>query len=415
MDSNKLQDAIKEAASVIEQADALIIMAGAGMSVDSGLPDYRGNEGLWREYPRLKELGLSFEKAANPALFEDNPQLAWEFYGHRQELYLDNEPHRGYEIIKRWGQVSRSGYFVYTSNVDGHFDFAGFPADRVVECHGNIHVHQCCEPCNDATWLDTLEDWDRRKKGDERPIFYCPECNGVARPNVLMFNDWDWIREPTVEQKKRFENWTMLLQKEDARVVILEIGAGTSLPVVRAQTESLLNKLIGRLIRINLRESEGNGDTVSIPLSALEALERIDAAMPQDFVEECEETHQMLDETPAKKSLRSRIATFLDVDSGRVISTAQENHLHHIKFGKVYANPYKVTLEDDTLIRIEHFEMVLTYLCMIDGLPWEGHIQRQIESVEQYVSKKWGGPITKLIKPKIYDEHSANAILPTDD
>ena len=56
--------------------------------------------------------------------------------------------------------------------------------------------------------------------------------------------------------------------------------------------------------------------------------------------------------------------------------------------------------------------MMLTYLCMIDGLPWKGHIQRQIESVEQYVSKKWGGPITKLIKPKIYDEHSASAILP---
>jgi NAD-dependent SIR2 family protein deacetylase len=59
-------------------------------------------------------------------------------------------------LLRQWGEAKTHGYFVYTSNVDGHFQFAGYPSDRIVECHGNIHRHQCCEPCHDQVWLDTL-------------------------------------------------------------------------------------------------------------------------------------------------------------------------------------------------------------------------------------------------------------------
>lgn len=70
-----IDENIISAARAIEHAEAIIIMAGAGMGVDSGLPDYRGDEGLWRDYPRLKELGLSFESAANPGWFQDDPSM----------------------------------------------------------------------------------------------------------------------------------------------------------------------------------------------------------------------------------------------------------------------------------------------------------------------------------------------------
>jgi len=59
-----VDSAIQAAATVIDNADALVILAGAGMGVDSGLPDYRGDEGLWRAYPRLKHLGLSIAEMA---------------------------------------------------------------------------------------------------------------------------------------------------------------------------------------------------------------------------------------------------------------------------------------------------------------------------------------------------------------
>lgn len=57
----------------------MLITAGAGMGVDSGLPDFRGSEGFWKAYPVVANLGLSFEELANPALFKQKPHLAWAF------------------------------------------------------------------------------------------------------------------------------------------------------------------------------------------------------------------------------------------------------------------------------------------------------------------------------------------------
>ena len=63
--------------ALIESSDSLIIAAGAGMSVDSGLPDFRGNEGLWRHYPPLQGLNIDFRRIADPLCFDEDPTLAW--------------------------------------------------------------------------------------------------------------------------------------------------------------------------------------------------------------------------------------------------------------------------------------------------------------------------------------------------
>jgi NAD-dependent SIR2 family protein deacetylase len=78
---------VKLAAETINAADALLVTAGAGMGVDSGLPDFRGTQGFWRAYPVIAKLGITFEEMANPTWFRENPQLAWAFYGHRLNLY----------------------------------------------------------------------------------------------------------------------------------------------------------------------------------------------------------------------------------------------------------------------------------------------------------------------------------------
>src|SRR5262249_50285934 len=79
-------DLIAQAAREIASADALIIGAGAGMGVDSGLPDFRGDQGFWRAYPVYEKLGLSFSSMANPRWFRTDPEMAWGFYGHRLGL-----------------------------------------------------------------------------------------------------------------------------------------------------------------------------------------------------------------------------------------------------------------------------------------------------------------------------------------
>ena len=90
------------AARAVSSAAAIVVGAGAGMGVDSGLPDFRGPEGFWRAYPPYERLGLSFVELANPALFHRDPPLAWGFYGHRRALYRRTEPHAGFAILRRW-------------------------------------------------------------------------------------------------------------------------------------------------------------------------------------------------------------------------------------------------------------------------------------------------------------------------
>lgn len=93
------EEQIEQAKQCIEEADAVLITAGAGMGVDSGLPDFRGNEGFWKAYPVIKDLGIGFEGIANPKWFTSNPTLAWAFYGHRLNLYRDTIPHEGFKRL----------------------------------------------------------------------------------------------------------------------------------------------------------------------------------------------------------------------------------------------------------------------------------------------------------------------------
>src|SRR5262249_12032094 len=119
-------DILDRAAAAIAGADAILIGAGAGMGVDGGLPDFRGPQGFWRAYPPYERLGLNFVALANPRWFTDDPELAWGFYGHRMGLYRRTSPHEGFDILRRCVERMPRAGFVYTSNVDGHFQRAGF-------------------------------------------------------------------------------------------------------------------------------------------------------------------------------------------------------------------------------------------------------------------------------------------------
>ena len=142
-----IDHALDRAARAIATADALVIGAGAGMGVDSGLPDFRGREGFWNAYPPYQRLGLDFITLANPRWFTDDPTLAWGFYGHRMALYRQTTPHQGFSILHRWAKQMNRGAFVFTSNVDGQFQRGGFDPERIVEVHGSFDGMQCTHEC----------------------------------------------------------------------------------------------------------------------------------------------------------------------------------------------------------------------------------------------------------------------------
>ena len=141
--------AFERAAAAIRGARALVVATGAGMGVDSGLPDFRGDQGFWNAYPVYERLGLSFVDAANPDHFDEDPAFGWGFYGHRLHLYRETVPHDGYRILRSWMEDLGLPAFVVTSNVDGQFQKAGFDPALVHEVHGSIHHLQCTLPCGD--------------------------------------------------------------------------------------------------------------------------------------------------------------------------------------------------------------------------------------------------------------------------
>lgn len=260
-------------AQQIHKADHLIFTSGAGMGVDSGLPDFRGNNGFWKAYPMLK--GKGFAHMANPQHFESNPAVGWGFYGHRLNLYRETTPHNGFNILRKWAEDKDNNYFCYTSNVDGAFQKAGL--SRVVECHGSIHHLQNMESryghrrgkIISADPFEVTVDENLMAQG-KLPR---NEVGELLRPNILMFGDWGWDSSRTDKQHERMMRW--LDNVRLSRTVVIEVGAGTSIPSVR-MTSRHLQERGATLVRINPREPQG-GD-FSLPMGGLEALEKIDEA-----------------------------------------------------------------------------------------------------------------------------------------
>ena len=279
MIDNLISRKLTQAARLVEAAEMIVFITGAGMGIDSGLPDFRGNQGFWRAYPALERSGVDFTSIASPPSFRQQPNRAWGFYGHRLNLYRQTIPHQGYETLKKWGENSPCGYMSFTTNVDGHFQKAGFDQRAVTECHGSIHYLQCLDACSTDIWpADTFVpeiDEENCLLLNDPPR--CPHCKGLARPNIYMFGDNEWLQHRTVIQQRRLEHWLRAAE----RLLVIEIGAGTAISTARDFTHRLAFDSHAPVIRINPRDAaiHGNVSHVSLSMKRLEALQEIDALL----------------------------------------------------------------------------------------------------------------------------------------
>ena len=269
-----LEQVVQKAADTIRSADALVITAGAGMGVDSGLPDFRGDNGFWNAYPMYQHLGINFVGAANPAHFERDPAFGWGFYGHRTNLYRETVPHAGFQILHDWIKRYDLDSFVVTSNVDGQFQKAGFAEDAILEVHGSIHHMQCLSPCHMDIWQNN-ESFDidfETMRSEHIPI--CPQCRGTARPNILMFGDYSWIGSRSHGQEMRFDLFQE--QVRNKNIAVVEMGAGSMVPTIRYLSERLGSQSGTTVLRINPREPQIGGSHLSLSCGALAGLREID-------------------------------------------------------------------------------------------------------------------------------------------
>lgn len=272
---------LERAAELLASAEALAICAGAGMGVDSGLPDFRGAQGFWRAYPMFEKSGLSFADVANPAQFRKDPALAWGFYGHRLNLYRATQPHEGFLTLLKWARGKPLGHLVFTSNVDGHFQKSGFAVDAVIEPHGSIHFLQCMNECGhgvfSAASVRITVDTETMRATSKLPA--CPACGGLARPNILMFDDAEWDSSRSASVSKKLHAWLKELPNE--KLIVIECGAGKAIPTVRYFTQQLILSKGAKVIRINPREEEliSEDDGIALRSGAKAAIDAIDACV----------------------------------------------------------------------------------------------------------------------------------------
>lgn len=157
--------------SLLRSARSVTVLTGAGVSAASGIPTFRGPEGLWRQY-RPEEL-------ATPQAFARDPVLVWEWYAWRRARIAACNPNPAHIALADWSRRVPQ-FTLITQNVDGLHERAG--TDHVIRFHGSIWELQCWQRCGAPAWTD------ERTPLPELPP-RCPACGGLARPGVVWFGE----------------------------------------------------------------------------------------------------------------------------------------------------------------------------------------------------------------------------------
>jgi NAD-dependent deacetylase len=155
----------------LKGAARVTILTGAGVSAASGVPTFRGNGGLWRQF-RAEDL-------ATPGAFSRDPVLVWEWYAWRRELIAACRPNRAHEVIARWSKAFER-CTVITQNVDDLHVQAG--TANLVRVHGSLWELSCWKACGASPWRDESVPLQALPPS-------CPVCGGLARPSVVWFGE----------------------------------------------------------------------------------------------------------------------------------------------------------------------------------------------------------------------------------
>jgi len=149
----------------------VLVLTGAGVSAESGIPTFRGKDGYWRN--------LDPARLATPEAFTRDPKLVWEWYRERRHRIRNAQPNAAHEAIARLGQHADE-FLLVTQNVDDLHARAGLLKEKMVQIHGDIFVTRCsrCE-------------FERHEyeQEQEHGLPKCPECHALVRPGVVWFGE----------------------------------------------------------------------------------------------------------------------------------------------------------------------------------------------------------------------------------
>ncbi len=157
------------------------------MSADSGVPTYRDESGMWRDFAPFTRKGLNPGDISHVDGYLRDPHQAWGFHEYIRGIMANAEPHDGYAVVTKWlTQRWPDSSFLLTTNVDGFHRQAGVPEHQMWERYGNIWELMCVDRCHDEWWPETrvpLFDIDpETMKTNDIPR--CNKCGGPARPRM---------------------------------------------------------------------------------------------------------------------------------------------------------------------------------------------------------------------------------------
>ena len=237
------EETLHQVRGAVRRAQGVMILTGAGVSADSGIPTFRHAGGLWDQY-RPEEL-------ATPQAFRRDPRVVRKWYEWRRRAVLSCRPNRGHEAIARL-LLSREDVTLVTQNVDGLHQRAfekvadsSFvpPAaldrdlDRTLELHGSI-LRTRCSVCDTGQ-----QEYEPVDAGEVDALPHCPDCGAMMRPDVVWFGE-------------SLEGSVLERAFEAARAAEVCIAAGTSAVVQPAASIPLATRETGgRVIEVNPEET----------------------------------------------------------------------------------------------------------------------------------------------------------------
>ena len=264
----------------IDEADAVLICAGAGMSVKEGEMVYVNEQDFEKHYPFMPQWGYRTGYETMGLMHDRSvPETTkWAFWArHMHNMRWGFTPNNGYQTLLN--MVKDKDYFVLTSNVDGCFETSGFDKDRIYTPQGEWTYYQCRRACRVDAVFESRPMLDRilpyvSAEGNipEQMVPKCKYCGGDVFGNVRAGSSF--LHTPYEHQNDVIRDWMdrQLLNDfdEDRKVVVIEVGAGFNTPMItRLPVESFARDLgdRGRLIRINPSDPEVPSDIPSLSIA----------------------------------------------------------------------------------------------------------------------------------------------------
>jgi NAD-dependent deacetylase len=205
-----MQKAISNVAQAIRQAERILLITGAGLSADSGLPTYRGLGGLYNGHTAE---GVPIEEALSGSMLQHNPALCWKYLAELGKACLGAQANAGHYAIAEL-QRRKPQCWLLTQNIDGYHRAAGSPMERVIEVHGEL-APLYCQSCGavDAELAEHL---------DQPLPPRCRQCAGVLRPPVVLFGEM--LPEQAID--------TLYAEVRKGFDVVISIGTSASFPYI---------------------------------------------------------------------------------------------------------------------------------------------------------------------------------------